>query len=438
MFDSPTTGVINLEWDDINQLISTTTFELNLETGERIYGMLAKTTGDGQLRVGRETGTMDLPTQTIVRLTPIESTLINRIEMRVDLGHSLAKANDLEQTSFGYHFRYRGEIRLINFDMDASTSSSESDPSSARVLTSFNYQRYLGELDWNPIGIGQLERNDELGIDQRLSFGGAMGRYLRDTNQSRITFAGGLVRSLEDDAGSSETTKDTEALLAMNLEWFQYDEPELDVSMRAHALPKAVGVQGAARQPRRELSLGDLQRSLLGLQRVLHVRRPIGERRGRRQPGLRRAGLLRRRDPAGRGHPAHRPVRPEGFQLLNFAPEAQCTPSRTALITAATPSAPETIRSRRRARSRGLVAWERTLGDLFSDAGYATMCMGKWHIGDREGRWPTDHGFDKWYGPRTPTTRRCGKQIPGMYPAAIRSPTCWKGERAKRSGKRSS
>jgi arylsulfatase A-like enzyme len=45
------------------------------------------------------------------------------------------------------------------------------------------------------------------------------------------------------------------------------------------------------------------------------------------------------------------------------------------------------------------VAWERTLGDLFAAAGYATMCMGKWHVGDGDGRWPTDHGFDEWYGP---------------------------------------
>jgi hypothetical protein len=42
-----------------------------------------------------------------------------------------------------------------------------------------------------------------------------------------------VVRSLEDDVGSSETTEDTGALLAMNLEWFQYEDPELDVSIAA-------------------------------------------------------------------------------------------------------------------------------------------------------------------------------------------------------------
>ena len=44
--------------------------------------------------------------------------------------------------------------------------------------------------------------------------------------------------------------------------------------------------------------------------------------------------------------------------------------------------------------SQGLVAWERTIADLFSEAGYATVCLGKWHLGGGQGRWPTDKGFD--------------------------------------------
>lgn len=89
----------------------------------------------------------------------------------------------------------------------------------------------------------------------------------------------------------------------------------------------------------------------------------------------------------------------EGFQLLNFAPEAQCTPSRAALMTGrhAIRTGNHTVAAA--GADSGIVAWERTMGDLFSAAGYATMCVGKWHIGDRDGSWPTDHGFDEWYGP---------------------------------------
>jgi arylsulfatase len=88
----------------------------------------------------------------------------------------------------------------------------------------------------------------------------------------------------------------------------------------------------------------------------------------------------------------------EGMMLLNFAPEAQCTPCRSALMTGR-----YSIRSGNQTVALsgshgGLVKWERTLGDIFSSAGYATAIVGKWHIGDSDGRWPTDHGFDEWYG----------------------------------------
>jgi arylsulfatase len=48
----------------------------------------------------------------------------------------------------------------------------------------------------------------------------------------------------------------------------------------------------------------------------------------------------------------------------------------------------------------GLAPWEYTLGELFSDAGYATGAFGKWHVGDIEGRLPTDQGFEEWFGIR--------------------------------------
>jgi arylsulfatase A-like enzyme len=84
----------------------------------------------------------------------------------------------------------------------------------------------------------------------------------------------------------------------------------------------------------------------------------------------------------------------EGTMPLNFAPEAQCAPSRSALMTGryAIRSGNQTVALA--GSHGGLVPWERTLGDIFSDAGYATSIVGKWHIGDSDGRWPTDHGLD--------------------------------------------
>jgi arylsulfatase A-like enzyme len=41
---------------------------------------------------------------------------------------------------------------------------------------------------------------------------------------------------------------------------------------------------------------------------------------------------------------------------------------------------------------------EITMAEMLADAGYATGMFGKWHLGHTEGRFPTDQGFDEWYG----------------------------------------
>jgi len=89
-----------------------------------------------------------------------------------------------------------------------------------------------------------------------------------------------------------------------------------------------------------------------------------------------------------------------GFRMTNYCPESQCTPTRSALLTgrhairSGTHSVPVGA-----ADGWGLVAWEQTLGDLLTAGGYRCAVYGKWHVGAGPGRWPTDKGFEEWYGP---------------------------------------
>ncbi len=88
----------------------------------------------------------------------------------------------------------------------------------------------------------------------------------------------------------------------------------------------------------------------------------------------------------------------EGFRGLNFNVEAQCTPSRAALMTGryAVRTGNGTVPLF--AENYGLTRWEVTLSEMLSQTGYATAIFGKWHLGDTPGRFPTDRGFDEWYG----------------------------------------
>lgn len=89
----------------------------------------------------------------------------------------------------------------------------------------------------------------------------------------------------------------------------------------------------------------------------------------------------------------------QGVKLTHYVVEPQCTPTRSALMTGRFPIRSGNHTIALGGNGGGLVTWERTIGSILSEAGYATSIYGKWHIGAEDGRFPTDHGFDEWYGP---------------------------------------
>lgn len=111
----------------------------------------------------------------------------------------------------------------------------------------------------------------------------------------------------------------------------------------------------------------------------------------------------------------------EGLKLLNFNVEAQCTPSRSALM-----SGRHAIRSGTTkvvwGLPYGLVGWEVTIAELFKSAGYNTAMYGKWHLGDMPGRWPTDQGFDEWYGIPNTTDESMYSTQPHFDPSVVETP----------------
>jgi len=80
----------------------------------------------------------------------------------------------------------------------------------------------------------------------------------------------------------------------------------------------------------------------------------------------------------------------EGLRLLNFNVESQCTPSRSALMTGRFAIRSGTMKVPRGGAPYGLTQWEVTIARLSAQQGYATGHFGKWHLGDMEGRYPTE------------------------------------------------
>jgi arylsulfatase A len=88
----------------------------------------------------------------------------------------------------------------------------------------------------------------------------------------------------------------------------------------------------------------------------------------------------------------------EGMKLTSFYAAPVCSASRAQLLTgsyAPRVSVPGVFFP---AGSRGLNPKEHTVADYLRESGYATMCVGKWHVGDQREFLPTNNGFDAYFG----------------------------------------
>ena len=89
----------------------------------------------------------------------------------------------------------------------------------------------------------------------------------------------------------------------------------------------------------------------------------------------------------------------EGRKFTSFySANSVCSPSRASLLTGCYPvrvSIPGVLFPR---HEIGLNPDEITIADLLKSKGYATSCIGKWHIGHEPKFLPTRQGFDSYYG----------------------------------------
>ncbi len=88
----------------------------------------------------------------------------------------------------------------------------------------------------------------------------------------------------------------------------------------------------------------------------------------------------------------------EGMKLTSFYAAPFCTASRAQMMTGCyvkRVSLPDVLGPVSRI---GISSSERTVAELLKQQGYATMCIGKRHLGDQPEFLPTRHGFDHYVG----------------------------------------
>jgi len=89
----------------------------------------------------------------------------------------------------------------------------------------------------------------------------------------------------------------------------------------------------------------------------------------------------------------------DGVKLTSYyAAQPVCSASRAAILTGAYPNRIGIYNAFGPTSDSGISHSEYTLAEMLKDNGYKTGIFGKWHLGSKKEFFPTNHGFDEFYG----------------------------------------
>jgi len=227
VFDTDSTGVVRIEWEDVNTLVSEQNLQFEFSDGLRRLGKLADTPEPGMLAIESTSETVSVANDQVVTMRPIESEFVDRFDIAVRAGYNYTKGSDVGQFNLGLDIEYRTEKRGTSLDLNTIVTDNGSTTTERQDLT-LGY-RVLRKNRWFTGGLFKLQKNEELDIDLRTSVGSGIGRTLRKTGNNRIEILGGLLLNKENLIVSGESDTTLEGLAMLSYDWFRFNTPELDI-----------------------------------------------------------------------------------------------------------------------------------------------------------------------------------------------------------------
>ena len=230
-------GRLSIEWDKVAKLTSPNPFEIELGSGAKYFGRLGLPIRDGYIVV-QDVRSDTLRIGSVVGITPLNAGLLQRIQSYLDIGFTLAKANQSTTFSLSGAAEYRGPAFGSQFKFDSYAQGQESVPTTARNSVRESFSWYLPRR-WSAVAVVQVEQNDELDLDHRFTGGGAMTRDLARTNDTELTAGAGIVGTQEQFSSQlgQATDASVEGLVVTNWNVFRFDSPTLDFSSAVAVFP---------------------------------------------------------------------------------------------------------------------------------------------------------------------------------------------------------
>jgi hypothetical protein len=185
---------VSIRWIDIAAVDSDKTLEVEVQSGERIYGSLQPGEQPGDVVVVGAGEPVPVPRERIAAVWPIGQSFWKKLDGNVSLGVNFTQASDQVESDVTVNSMYTTRNNRVTVDISSTVKAVQGTTTTNRHQLQADWQRETRWPNWFTIVLGGLQHNSELNLDYRGSIGGGFGRYLRNTSRYRwATYAAGML-----------------------------------------------------------------------------------------------------------------------------------------------------------------------------------------------------------------------------------------------------
>jgi hypothetical protein len=224
-------GTIDIEWEHVAALHSSYYYRVEIRGGSRFFGSLNLDQSSPYFQIQRRMDTVTVRLLDIVEITAIEKNFWSRMDGSLALGFSYTQASRVAQLTWSWNNRYRTERDLVDLKSSIIITARKAEDSTARNEDiSLTYYRLM-KSRLNGSVTSTYQRNDEIGLRARLSFGLTGGVSPLKSNLHTLLLSLGAATNSE--IGTSDTsvvTTSVEGVVRVNYALFQYSSPKTDIN----------------------------------------------------------------------------------------------------------------------------------------------------------------------------------------------------------------
>jgi hypothetical protein len=227
------TGPIALDWDQVESVQSSATFQIVLNNGKRLVGKFEKFSGDKtkeqDFLIHEATEETQVPSTSIAKIDSQKPTFWRQLQGAIDFGYSFTSGNSQSTFNADTSAAYRTAAWEAATSFDSTFGGQSGGSKTNREDLQTTFAKFLNRNSY-VLALSDFLHSSQQDLDLRTTLGGAYGRYLKRTTNSNFSWLGGIAYIHEsfDTIAGQPTNQNMEAVVGLQYNLVRFNFGEFD------------------------------------------------------------------------------------------------------------------------------------------------------------------------------------------------------------------